>query len=287
MEAADVRVLGPGDEPLLERFLVQHANSSMFLRANARAAGLADRGERHQGTYAAALRDGEIVGVAAHAWNGLVLLQAPTRELADVVKLATARSRRSVRGFAGPWGQVVAARKALELEELAASLESCEDLFSLDLRAMVDPELLAAPGTVARRAAPGDLELLTQWRHDYMVEALHAAPGEGLREASRDEMRRMIEERTGFVLETASARVAFSGFNARLPDVVQIGGVFTPRERRGRGYARAIVAASLREARAAGVERAILFTDRLNIAARRAYVALGFEPVGDYGLLMF
>jgi RimJ/RimL family protein N-acetyltransferase len=257
----------------------------MFLRSNARAAGLVDRGERLQGTYAATIVEGAIVAVAAHAWSGLVLLQAPTEDLADVVRLATQRSRRAVRGFAGPWSQVVAARRTLELHDRAATLESCEDLFELELSGLAIPE---APGTTARRATANDLELLTDWRHDYMVEALHAAPGQSLRATSRDEMRRMIDDRSGFVLESADGtRVAYSGFNARLPDVVQIGGVFTPREQRGRGYARAIVAASLVEARREGVARALLFTDRLNIAARRAYVALGFEPIGDYGLLMF
>lgn len=283
MQSREVRVLGHGDEPLLERFLVKHAASSMFLRSNARAAGLVDRGERLQGTYAASIVDGEVVAVAAHAWNGLVLLQAPDRDLEQVVHVATARSRRAVRGFAGPWSQIVAARTALGLDERLATLDSCEDLFELELAALALPPRLQA----VRRASAADLEVLTDFRHDYMVEALHAAPGDGLRSACRDEMRRMIEEGTGFVLTAGANLLAFSGFNAKLPDIVQVGGVFTPRELRGRGYARAVVAASLLEARRDGAKRALLFTDRKNIAARRAYVALGFEPIGDYGLIMF
>ena len=287
MQSRGVRLLGRGDEALLERFLAKHAASSMFLRANVRAAGLVDHGERLEGTYAASIDRGEIVAVAAHAWNGLVLVQAPDRDLDDVVRLATTRSRRAVRGLVGPWGQVVAARAALSLRDRAATLESREDLFSLALDALAVPEILASARVVARRANAADLALLTDWRHDYMVEALRVEPGEGLHAASHDEIRRMIEEGSGFVLEADGERSAFSGFNARLPDVVQVGGVYTPPERRGRGYARAIVAASLLEARRNGVSRALLFTDRLNIAARRAYVALGFEPIGDYGLLMF
>ena len=64
-----------------------------------------------------------------------------------------------------------------------------------------------------------------------------------------------------------------------------MGGVWTPPERRGRGYARAVVAASLLDARAEGVERAVLFTE--NPVARRAYEALGFRRVGEYGLVIF
>jgi len=259
----------------------------MFLRANARAVGLADRGDRLHATYAASIVDGEVVAVAAHAWNGLLLLQAPTRDLDEVVHLAKTRSRRAVRGLAGPWTQVVAARRSLRLSETAASLESPEDLFELHLEHLRVPAILSAPKVCARRATTADLEHLTELRHDYMVEALNSAPGADLRAASRDELRRMIEEGSAFALELAGRIVAFSAFNARLPDAVQIGGVFTPPEHRGRGYARAVVAASLLGARDDGVLRALLFTDRLNIAARRAYVALGFEPIGDYGLLMF
>jgi predicted GNAT family acetyltransferase len=73
--------------------------------------------------------------------------------------------------------------------------------------------------------------------------------------------------------------------NAVLPDAVQIGGVYTPPELRGRGHARAVVATSLTDARAAGATRAILFTPRPDAAA--AYRAVGFAPVGHYAVVLF
>src|SRR6266542_3753142 len=75
--AMNLRQLRSGDESLLEAFLVSHLDSSMFLCANARRGGLAYRGEPYPAIYAAALRDGRIIGVAAHCWNGMVLIQAP------------------------------------------------------------------------------------------------------------------------------------------------------------------------------------------------------------------
>jgi predicted GNAT family acetyltransferase len=73
--------------------------------------------------------------------------------------------------------------------------------------------------------------------------------------------------------------------NARVSETVQIGGAWTPPELRGRGYARRVVAGSLREAEWEGVTRAILFTD--NVAARCAYKALGFRRIGEYGMVVF
>jgi predicted GNAT family acetyltransferase len=74
--------------------------------------------------------------------------------------------------------------------------------------------------------------------------------------------------------------------DAMLPDIVQIGGVWTPPEFRGRGYARSVVAGSRVAAGKHGVRRAALFADPANPAARAAYLALGFRIVGDYGLVL-
>ena len=279
--AGMIGLLHPGDEHELEEFLCKHAASSMFLRSNVRNAGLTDHSERHQATYAASFVDGRIVAVAAHAWNGMLLLQAP-RELVAVSRLAVRVSSREVRGLAGPWTQVMAARAALGLEDTTATLESNEDLFELDLAAMIVP----SDARCVRRATVDDLATLAEFRHDYMVEALHATPGEDLRHSAHGEMARAIAEATAFVLERDGEVVSYSGFNAQLPDVVQIGGVFTPRVHRKRGLARATVAGSLLHARERGAARAILFTDRHNAAARSAYVALGFRVIGDYGLIM-
>jgi predicted GNAT family acetyltransferase len=62
--------------------------------------------------------------------------------------------------------------------------------------------------------------------------------------------------------------------------------VWTPPELRGRGYARAVVAGSLLAVRVEGIRRAVLFTDDDNVQAQRAYVALGFARVGDYGIVL-
>src|SRR5258705_13014368 len=86
----------------------------MFLRSNARSAGLTDRGEPMQATYVAALHGGRIAGVAAHCWNGMVLGQGPDGgHAAAVAREAVRRSGRTGTGVSGPWSQGVAARESL------------------------------------------------------------------------------------------------------------------------------------------------------------------------------
>jgi hypothetical protein len=90
-----IRVLGPADASALEAFLLEYRDSSMFLRANSKRAGLVDNGEIYQATYAGAFHGGRLVGVAAHSWSGNVLVQAPER-LEDVVRLCVQTSGRTV-----------------------------------------------------------------------------------------------------------------------------------------------------------------------------------------------
>ena len=76
-----------------------------------------------------------------------------------------------------------------------------------------------------------------------------------------------------------------TGFNAVLPEHVQVGGVYTPPEGRNRGYARRAVAIHLAEARASGVRHAVLFA--ASAAAARAYEAIGFQRDGSFALALY
>jgi len=281
----ELRLLRPGDEAALDAFLAAHADTSMFLRGNARSAGLVDHGEPMQATYAAVLEGGAITGVAAHCWNGMVLVQAPA-DAADVARAAVRESGRPVTGFSGPWNQVVAARAALGLAGAAAVKDSRDELYALDLHRLVVPALLASGAVRCRHPQPDELELLAEWRARFSVEALGATDGPDLRRASRVDVRLQHQRGADWVLFDHGNPVAYSVFNAMLPDIVQIGGVWTPPECRGRGYARSVVAGSLVAARKQGVARAVLFADPLNAAARAAYLSIGFAIVGDYGLVL-
>ncbi len=284
---AELRLLRPGDEAALDTFLARHADTSMFLRSNARSAGLTDRGQPMQGTYVAA-QDGErIRGVAAHCWNGMVLVQAPDpADAAAVAREAVRHSRRTVTGFSGPWSQVVAAREALGLGAAPTTKDSRDELYVLDLTRLVVPPELASGKVRCRHPTESELKRLVDWRVRFAVEALGATDGPDLHQASTDDVRRQHDRGTDWLLLAGAAPVSYSVFNAMLPDIVQIGGVWTAPEFRGRGYARSVVAGSLLSARKQGIERAVLFADPTNEAARRAYLFLGFRIVGDYGLVL-
>jgi GNAT superfamily N-acetyltransferase len=286
--ALEVKTLSAGDDAALEDFLMPHAASSMFLRANSRAAGLVDRGALLQGTYVAALEAGRIVGVAAHFWNGMLVLQAPEpRALEPVARAAVSRSRRELSGLVGPWPQVEAARRALGFSGRGTVLDSREKLYELDLSKLEVPPDLASGRLECRFPRALELDLVVKWRVSYSMEALGVPAGRELEATSQSEIERLQAEGSQWILLDRGVPVSYSAFNARLPDVVQVGGVWTPPELRGRGYGRAVVAGSLQAARSEGAVRAVLFTGEENRSARAAYEALGFRVVGDYGLVIF
>lgn len=71
-----------------------------------------------------------------------------------------------------------------------------------------------------------------------------------------------------------------TGANAPAFGVARVGSVYTPRERRGRGYASTGVAEVSRIVLAQGA-RACLFTDQANPTSHTIYAALGYRPVVD------
>lgn len=279
------RELASSDRGLLEDFLVPRLESSMILLSNSRSAGLLDHGERHQGSYAGAFDHGVLVGVVAHYWNCNCIIQAPSAYVAKLCSLAMRASGRPLSGMLGPAEQVRAGLSGLGLGSAGLRLDSVEGLFQLPLAALVVPAALTERRVLARVARPDELPLLTRWRVEYCVESLNAADTPELHEASREAELRRIVDGMVWVVEEHGRAVATSGFNAATREAVQIGGVYTPPELRGRGYARAVVAQSLLDARARGIARSILFTGDDNLPAQAAYRSLGYERIGDYRIV--
>jgi RimJ/RimL family protein N-acetyltransferase len=283
------RFLHTPDRPVVEAFLERHAESSMILRGNLRDAGIEDDGSRYAGTYAGAFDEhGELRAVVAHYTHGNIFLQAD-----DLAALESATrcsvvegSDRAVLGIIGTRKLVVHARDVLGLNDVPARFDSDEGLYALDLTRLQLPPLASEPEIELRAITADDVELMVGWRKMYEMEGLGSKDDEKLDAHCRAMIELWLAQGFPILLTHRGAPCAMTMFNARLPDMRQIGGVFTPSELRGRGYARTAVALSLIGARDEGVKRAILFTGEDNVAAIAAYRALGFERVGDFKLLL-
>jgi predicted GNAT family acetyltransferase len=285
MNPPRIKILQPGDEAVLEAFLLPCVETSMFLIGNMRAVGLVDTGQPYTGTYAAAFEDDKIVGVVAHYWNQNLIFQAPVY-LDALWRAAVKASKRPIKGLIGPDDQVSLAKEILDIDEANIQVGETEKLYSLNLADLIVPDALNSGQVQGRRIELRDVDLVTQWRVGYSLEALKEKDTPQLRENCRAAIERSLKEQNTWILEEQGKPVACSSFNTSIKEAVQVGGVWTPPELRRRSYGRCVAAASLLDARMEGVEKAILFTPNSNIPAQKAYTALGFQYIGNYCVLL-
>ena len=280
-----IRILHPGDEAALEAFLKPRLETSLFLLSNSRLVGLADSGQRFEGTYAAAFDNEAMVGVVALFWNGSLVYQAPADLLPALQEAARTAAGRPIKTLLGPSDQVLAGLAALGTS-VELHYDDPQVLFGLRLADLVVPEPLRSGSVRARLLDVADAPLLMQWRAASRMESFLEPDTPELWEEARTSVERSLVSRRQWVLESDGLPVSTCTFNAEIREVVQIGGVYTPPKARGRGYARAVVAGALLDARDEGVERAILFTGDDNAPAVAAYQAIGFRPIGDYRIVL-
>ncbi len=266
------------DLPKIERFLLQHVQTSMFPLANLRDYGL--RGSDPRAVNMWLLGD-DPRAVFSITNEGMVLMQCPDCTDAEILAALALIRGRALFGLAS---EATQARRLMQLagwERRPATLNSDEPGFSLELDQIVLPESSGARLVPLNELDRGVTE---KWRTDYLIEAMDFDHHRASKQAATDWAAYTARD-SHRVLLIEDQAVAMTGFNARLPDAVQIGGVYTPPELRGRGYARLAVALHLLEARAAGVNRAVLFA--ASDSAARAYMAIGFKPAGQFSLILF
>lgn len=272
------RAAEDSDVPLIDGFLSQHIQTSMFPLANLRDYGLRAPDPRALKVWV--LGD-PLLAVFAITNEGMVLPQCPDcseDELAEAIELIRGHP---LFGLAAEAGQARRIMKLAGWEDRPATLNSDEPGFSLDLDQLVLPDL-----TGARLVPMGDLDrsVTEGWRRDYLIEAMDFDPARAAEQAGKD-FEAYTARDSHRVLLVDGEPVAMTGFNARLPEIVQIGGVYTPPELRGCGHARRAVALHLLEAQNVGVSRAVLFA--ASESAARAYIGIGFKPAGHYSLILF
>ncbi len=284
-----IRRLQLGDEVALEQFLSLYPDTSMFLRSNLRASGLEYRDECYHGDYFASFRSepskDTINGVLAHYWNGNVMMQA---EDFDSLKQLCFHFRRKISrplaGILGDGDQSAFVISELGLPHNNFAINGNDGLYSLALSSL---EILSLPQDKnVQMIQAGDIEssVLVEWIKQYEKAVLGLDNDNAFDARAKNRADRMRQEKNAWILLSDQTPVSLCGFNAQLPEIVQIGPVWTPPEHRNKGYARVLLALVLEQARTQGVKKAVLFTD--NPAAAKAYQAVGFELLGSYRIAL-
>ena len=267
----------PEDWPEIEAFLAPRAEYAMFPLNNERFYGF-DGSEPLSPHFWIARDDaGAITDVLSMTKKGMVMPYLPSGDFAAAAK---ALSGRIAEGIIGPRDHARGLQAALALCDAPVILADDDPHFVLDLDDLVIPdgrgELVAL--------ADADPETMIGWRVAYSVEAI-GMPAVRAEEDGRRAYHSYIERDSHRVLMIDGQPVATTGINARLPQIVQVGGVYTPPPLRGCGYARRAVALQMAEALLSGATRATLFSG--SDMEARAYEAIGFRRIGDWSIILF
>jgi predicted GNAT family acetyltransferase len=143
-------------------------------------------------------------------------------------------------------------------------------------------ERVFAPDGVAgsmRRAEADDRALLVSWVAAFQDEAMSGA-FQRPAEAAVDDYLARGEDGGMYVWEDREP-VSLAGCGSPTPNGIRIGPVYTPPERRGRGYASALTAEVTSLLLSSGRRFCFLFTDLANPTSNRIYQRIGYDPVTD------
>lgn len=276
-----VRLAVREDASRLEGFLLQHAEGSMFPLGNLRQHGAVPTDHFRSMEFRIAEKNGSITGTIGISKEGFVFPQVPEldSELLQFVKRSIAG--RPLQGVLGPQKLAHRVLTDLGLEKAPVLHAGDEPQYGLDLSDLIVPATreLQLIGISDRHR-----ELVTEWRGHFLQEVIGQEQQEAQSKAVKD-VDGFVAMDTHRVLLRSGVPVALTGFNSALPEIVQVGAVFTPPDLRRQGLARTAVAMHLAEAHRCGVKRAVLSAASPNAA--RSYEAIGFKRIGDFSMIIF
>ncbi|MEM6268699.1 MAG: GNAT family N-acetyltransferase [Bacteroidota bacterium] len=192
------------------------------------------------------------------------------RAVAPAVLPATRKYFPHLEGFNGLNEQV---RGVVEAHGIAYKIKFSQGLFRLD-QVTFPPH----PPGHARVAEPADLELLTEWMVRFVVEAMHKTPD---RSDLRDRLTGLRGDERMWVWDDGGI-VAMAMPNRPTRHGISISYVYTPPERRRKGYATCLTAALSEAMLRAGYHFTALFTDLANPTSNSIYRKIGYHKIAEF-----
>lgn len=226
--------------------------------------------------------DGRTAG-AFHHWPPfpLALADMPVPAVADLARALADSQRRPdavvgrrdlAEAFAATWRDATGAAETGRMRERLYRLGD-----------LVAPE--SFPEGAPRTAEMPDLPLVADWYRAFLRES-RVDSGDDPRPANRMVGQR-LSGRELVLWEVGGEPVALGGVTTPVAAMARVAPVYTPPDRRRRGYGAAVTHAVTRRALSEGARDVVLFTDLANPTSNQIYQALGYRGVADYAEIRF
>lgn len=279
-------ILNSSYEEKINEYLKPYTDYCMFMRNNIYNSGVEYANKPFHGDYYGSFTENDSLnGVLAHYWNGNIMMWADNLDiLLDLVNKFIQTNTREIKGILGEENQASFVIKQLEIDSTRFAVNYSEDLFSIQLQELIEPQALMNSSKYnilpASKASP---LMLKNWLSAYHIEVLGADDtNPQFADTIENDVQNTLKSQNRWILLCEEVPVSLCGFNAELQDAVQIGPVFTPIEFRNNGYARVLLYLCLQQVKNKQINKAILFTN--DEYASRVYTSLGFEKIGKYRL---
>jgi predicted GNAT family acetyltransferase len=229
-------------------------------------------------TYAAVLdARGWVMGAAMRTPPFNIYVSPMPVEAVDLLVDAMVAACPDAGGVTGTAAEAAAFASAwAERTGSSLAVQERQRIHRLDAVTMPAP----VPGSW-RTAGPSDRDLLVEWTEAFAKQTGSAVAGTGA--ANVDS--RLAEDRAFVWLD--GVPVSYVGTSTPAGGIVRIGPVYTPPERRRRGYASALVALVSQRALNGGAVACSLYTDLANPTSNKIYAAIGYRPVRDVTVYRF
>jgi GNAT superfamily N-acetyltransferase len=145
---------------------------------------------------------------------------------------------------------------------------------------LTDVRIPSGVAGTPRVATAEEKHLLVTWITAFAEEALAGMPSPAT-DTERMVDARLADEASGFLLWEDDGPVSIAGWGGPTPNGIRIGPVYTPPDRRARGYGSAVTAAVSEAQLNAGRQFCFLYTDLANPTSNKIYMDIGYEPVCD------
>ncbi len=134
-----------------------------------------------------------------------------------------------------------------------------------------------------REPNPSDDALMRKWRAAFSVDA----EGMDAEEAEKSAALPLPQSRHLVLWEVDGIPVSMAGFAGPTPNGIRVAWVYTPPEKRGKGFAGACVAALSQKLLDDGRKFCFLYTDLANPTSNHVYQKIGYESVADATVYSF
>lgn len=137
-----------------------------------------------------------------------------------------------------------------------------------------------------RVAARNDLNLVTQWLVEFTDECLPAHERKSFDDLMPVTVKKIADKWIYlWVIDGQPVSVAHAGRPTR--NGISVGGVFTPKHLRKKGYASAVVAGITQAMLDSGKQFCVLYTDLSNPTSNKIYQDVGYREVADSKYFLF